>query len=575
MREHLYEAESKIQAGLGRYTWQSLNIKEYCDRCEIVRNRLVAQESWAKVHIISSINIYTLLQLMKSLNSMVAQIAFIGSDIRANIAQIMKFSHFVIDAEDEQKLQIKARNEEIVAGKRRPSCRRSAIRRSDDNQLVVKNVQFIVADSVRPCQEYFTKLELVRNEKISRMRKLFESVGPILVKLESLILGTFTGESPKMKQYYVFWEKELFTLIVKLTAKNLEDFCKLLTSEEPLFQIDAVLNSPDIVMRPNACEIYNIVVHSVKDFLERFKSFTRWMNGTCRMCPPIGSDNEQYIYSFFEDVVQIPQIGEIVMGLQGLTQKLVGEVQAYLARWRKYQALWKYDKVLICEKFVNLNLPLVRLDEKFLFYTQTVEDLRKAKTYYDVKGIRINLQPLIDSICEHATDWRNTLGRILAERTQQNLIALKEHVERLRLNMDRNIRGLQDFKTVMETITIIQSTTLSIELRAREMMETYSVLEEHSIKFSYTDMLMAYHLEKRWKKLYNSSLIRGESLAPIKNKFAEMTCSEISTFSLDVGSLVSSLFFINIFFSSFMNLCRRLKKKGLARLVKIWIAELN
>lgn len=472
---------------------------------------------------------------------MVAQIAFIGSDIRSNIAEILKFSHFVIDAEDEQKLQIKARNEEIAAGKRRPSCRRSAIRRPDDNKPVVKNVQFIVVDTVRPCQEYFTKLDLVRNEKISRMKKLFETVGPILVKLESLILGTFTGESPKMKQYYVFWEKELFMLIVKLTTKNLADFSKLLTGVEPLFKVDAVLNSPDVAIRPNDTEIYNIVIHSVKDFLERFKLFTRWMNGTCLLCPPIGSGDEQYIYSFFEDIVQAPQIGETVTTLQGIIQKLVAEVIGYLDSWKKYQSLWLYDKVLICEKFVNRNLPLVRLDEKFLFYTQTVADLRKAKTFYDVKGIRINLQPLIDSICDHATEWRNTLGRILAERTHQNLIALKEHIERLHLNMDRNIRGLQDFKTVMETITIIQSTTLSVELRAREMMETYSVLEEHSIKFSYTDMLMAYHLEKRWKKLYNSSLIRGDSLAPIKNKFAEMTCSEISTFSLDVWSAIVTL----------------------------------
>lgn len=88
-----------------------------------------------------------------------------------------------------------------------------------------------------------------------------------------------------------------------------------------------------------------------------------------------------------------------------------------------------FDKTLICEKFVNRNLPLVRLDEKFLFYSQIVEDLRKIKTYQDVKGIRINLQPLIESICDHATDWRNTLGRILAEKTFQNLISLKEHIQ--------------------------------------------------------------------------------------------------------------------------------------------------
>lgn len=47
-------------------------------------------------------------------------------------------------------------------------------------------------------------------------------------------------------------------------------------------------------------------------------------------------------------------------------------------------------------------------------------------------------------------------------------------------------------------------------------------------------MLMTYHLEKRWKKLYNSARVRAQSLEPIKKRFADMTAVEITTFSLDV-----------------------------------------
>lgn len=36
LKEHLYQAETKIQAGLGHYTWQSLNIREYCEKCQSV-----------------------------------------------------------------------------------------------------------------------------------------------------------------------------------------------------------------------------------------------------------------------------------------------------------------------------------------------------------------------------------------------------------------------------------------------------------------------------------------------------------------------------------------------------------
>ena len=75
-----------------------------------------------------------------------------------------------------------------------------------------KNVSF---KEIMSCKEYFSQLEIDRSKKVARMKKLFESIGPTLIKLESLILGTFTGQSSKMKQYYVFWEKETFALLIK------------------------------------------------------------------------------------------------------------------------------------------------------------------------------------------------------------------------------------------------------------------------------------------------------------------------------------------------------------------------
>lgn len=36
LREHLYKVESIIQAGLGRYTWQALNIRNFAKKCQAV-----------------------------------------------------------------------------------------------------------------------------------------------------------------------------------------------------------------------------------------------------------------------------------------------------------------------------------------------------------------------------------------------------------------------------------------------------------------------------------------------------------------------------------------------------------
>lgn len=56
-----------------------------------------------------------------------------------------------------------------------------------------------------------------------------------------------------------------------------------------------------------------------------------------------------------------------------------------------------------------------------------------------------------------------------------------------------------------------------------------------SLQFSYEDMLMAHHLEKRWKRLFLSALFRSEKLQPIKQKFADITAGEIEVFWDDVS----------------------------------------
>lgn len=42
-------------------------------------------------------------------------------------------------------------------------------------------------------------------------------------------------------------------------------------------------------------------------FLVRLKSFRRWMSETCLPCPPtkFPDNNEPYIFSFYEDIVQV------------------------------------------------------------------------------------------------------------------------------------------------------------------------------------------------------------------------------------------------------------------------------
>lgn len=80
------------------------------------------------------------------------------------------------------------------------------------------------------------------------------------------------------------------------------------------------------------------------------------------------------------------------------------------------------DKNVVCDKYLNRGIPLVRLDEKFIFFTQIINDLENIKPYFDIKSIRINLRPLIRAITDHAVEWQNTLGDMLSGRTSVDIV---------------------------------------------------------------------------------------------------------------------------------------------------------
>lgn len=56
------------------------------------------------------------------------------------------------------------------------------------------------------------------------------------------------------------------------------------------------------------------------------------------------------------------------------------------------------------------------------------------------------------------------------------------HKKGLKHNLNRNIKGLDEFKLAMQIITTIQSTNISTELQLHEIQETFAILADHKIE---------------------------------------------------------------------------------------------
>lgn len=58
-------------------------------------------------------------------------------------------------------------------------------------------------------------MKIIRTEKVRDMIQTYESITPVLVKLEYLILGTSSGNSKNMFGVYNYWEKNIFEMFTR------------------------------------------------------------------------------------------------------------------------------------------------------------------------------------------------------------------------------------------------------------------------------------------------------------------------------------------------------------------------
>lgn len=370
-----------------------------------------------------------------------------------------------------------------------------------------------VVDDIKPlpCKLFFTEIETLRTEMVCQMVKLYETIGPVLMKLESIVTQSSTGRAPYMELYYSYWESKVFRALIKMVLTNLDRFSKYFTDKVLMFQIDATLVLPELQLRPSATDTFSIILKNSKDFLSRLKSFRRWMNKTCILCEPQRNpDTEEYFtFSFYDEVLQVTAINDIIAKIQVSAQSNLLDVHKHLQKWKRYRNLWSFDKNLVCERFLAKYSQLDKFDDKFTFYDNIIQEMAENRDYVNVGSIRLNLRPLFDIITVHAIEWKNILGDQIIKIVKNKMIVLKETMDELRVIVNKNIKGLELFKAIMQAITTIMRMNISVELEYKYFQEIYGILEQHDIEYDPADRQMAADLQEEWKSLYFSALYRG------------------------------------------------------------------
>lgn len=225
-----------------------------------------------------------------------------------------------------------------------------------------------------------------------------------------------------MKEYYQHWERRVYLALSKMVVTNLQFFESMLgnkTSKKrrvlrktPLFKVSASLSAPEIVINPLAPEIYKMMIKLTRSIVDSTRQFHRWQNGTCIITPPLKTADEEdpVIFSFHSDILNNQTMVAAITQLNSTITKAFGNLSKWLDYWRKYRPLWKVDKVVTLEKFVQKKPSIVNYDEKLTFYSKLSKDIDTQSPIKDIDFIRVIYSPLQAAIQSEASSWVAAIG---------------------------------------------------------------------------------------------------------------------------------------------------------------------
>ncbi|XP_021370512.1 dynein heavy chain 10, axonemal-like isoform X1 [Mizuhopecten yessoensis] len=399
-------------------------------------------------------------------------------------------------------------------------------------------------DMLPSCKEYYEHVEKERSKDFEVLARKYRAIGPLLTKMEGLVVHTNSGRSPKLSQYYAYWERKVYEALSKLTLNNLRRFETALRSDRPLFQVETLLAPPDVVLHPQANEVYKLTLQCVRDCVEGTKMFLRWMNGTCIETPPqkVEGEDEPYVFSFFTDISVSPDVIDYVQGIQNNIKNTLTNMTRYLNRWKKYRSIWKVDKQTIADKWYQKGPSVVAFDDKLQYYYKTIDEVEGLPLVKDQECIRLHMGPLASSVKDHAKQWISHLGKILRDSSKEALYSLRDNLDDKSDDLESTPSSLEDLKFVLTTISDIKTISLEVEGKIRDIQERYRTLSMYDIEVTDEEKEIQWNLPQIWDDLVWKSKNIDASLFMVKKRFTEITQDQIKDFKKDLEEFATGFY---------------------------------
>ena len=84
--------------------------------------------------------------------------------------------------------------------------------------------------------------DIMENQKkhIDFLVSEYEEMGPLLMKVEEILVSSRSKSHPRLASYYSFWEGQMYKAVINFIKINLDDLLDIMHSRVPLFKVSVL-----------------------------------------------------------------------------------------------------------------------------------------------------------------------------------------------------------------------------------------------------------------------------------------------------------------------------------------------
>ena len=394
-------------------------------------------------------------------------------------------------------------------------------------------------------------LEKHRIAQVEELKRQYTQIGPLLVKVEEMVVNTNSGKAPRMMGYYAYWEEQIFAALNKMVISSLQTCLQLIaprpddkgaasgTKATALFRVSAVLSAPEVHVSPPLPEINKVLAKIVKSVVESCRSFVRWMHGTCMETPAqvVSDDEDPVIFSFYTDIIVNPDVVSLVSTVTRTIAKTFGRVNKRLDDYRKYDQLWKMDKQQSLSKFEQKQPNCVMFDSRLQSYQRVVFDAEGMEPSIEVDFIAIAVSTLLHDIREYARGWITAIATLMKDVGRKELVEMHERMQDMSAQLEKDPDTLEDLKAVLNLVADIRRKSMETELEYEKIIEWYRTLRMYGHPIPTDEADMVDNIATRWAELSTKAKKTDRSLGRVKKQFTLVTQGQVSSFQAEVKEM--------------------------------------